>query len=163
MVQPTQADIEARLAEPRQLVADKWGWFLALGIVLVIVGLAAIVFPLFAGAFSAIFVGWLFLIGGVVTIVHAFSAQRWSGFLWSLLVGVLYLIAGGYMVLFPLTGLITPFVASGDGAHTFRIAQGVEMGRPSTLLSAADYADGVVGNIRIGGRCVAMMRGELLL
>jgi len=62
-----------------------------------------------------------------------------------------------------LTGLITPFVASGDGACTFRIAQGVEMGRPSTLLSAADYADGLVGNIRIGGRCVAMMRGELLL
>lgn len=107
MVQPTQADIEARLAETRQLVADKWGWFLALGIVLVIAGLAAIVFPLFAGAFSAIFVGWLFLIGGVVTIVHAFSAQKWSGFLWSLLVGVLYLIAGGYMIMFPLTGLIT--------------------------------------------------------
>lgn len=108
MAQPlSPADVQARLAEMRQLVADKWGWFLALGIALIILGLAAIVFPLFAGAVTAIFLGWLFLIGGVLVVIHAFSAQGWQGVLWSLLVGILYIIAGGYLVFFPLNSLIT--------------------------------------------------------
>jgi uncharacterized membrane protein HdeD (DUF308 family) len=108
MVQPlSPADLEARLIASRRLIAEKWGWFLALGIVLIIVGFAAIVFPLFATIVAKTFLGWLFLIGGVFMIIHAFSAPGWSGFLWSLLVGILYLVAGGYLAFFPLTGLLT--------------------------------------------------------
>jgi uncharacterized membrane protein HdeD (DUF308 family) len=103
----TQADIEARLLETRQLIAEKWGWFLALGILLIIVGFAAIVFPLISTIAAKIMLGWLFLIGGVFMVIHAFSAQAWQGFLWSLLVGILYLVAGGYLAFFPLTGLLT--------------------------------------------------------
>ena len=103
----SQADIEAKLAKARQHIAEKWGWFLALGIVLILVGIAAICFPLVSTIAAKIFLGWLFLIGGVFLIIHAFSAQGWGGFLWSLLIGVLYLIAGGYLAFFPLTGLLT--------------------------------------------------------
>ena len=103
----SQADIEAKLAEARRHIAEKWGWFLALGIVLILVGIAAICFPLVSTIAAKIFLGWLFLIGGVFLIIHAFSAQGWGGFLWSLLIGVLYLIAGGYLAFFPLTGLLT--------------------------------------------------------
>ena len=103
----SQADIEAKLAQARQHIAEKWGWFLALGIVLILVGIAAICFPLVSTIAAKIFLGWLFLIGGVFLIIHAFSAQGWGGFLWSLLIGVLYLIAGGYLAFFPLTGLLT--------------------------------------------------------
>ena len=70
-------------------------------------GIAAICFPLVSTIAAKIFLGWLFLIGGVFLIIHAFSAQGWGGFLWSLLIGVLYLIAGGYLAFFPLTGLLT--------------------------------------------------------
>jgi uncharacterized membrane protein HdeD (DUF308 family) len=103
----SQADIEAKLAQARQHIAEKWGWFLVLGIVLILVGIAAICFPLVSTIAAKIFLGWLFLIGGVFLIIHAFSAQGWGGFLWSLLIGVLYLIAGGYLAFFPLTGLLT--------------------------------------------------------
>jgi uncharacterized membrane protein HdeD (DUF308 family) len=51
--------------------------------------------------------GWLFLIGGVVMIMHAFYAPGWKGFIWELLIGILYLVAGGYLSFFPLTGLVT--------------------------------------------------------
>lgn len=108
MAQPlTQADIEARLMQTRKHISEKWGWFLALGIVLIVVGLAAIVWPFPATIATKVVLGWLFLVGGVFMVIHAFSAQGWGGFLWSLLIGALYLIAGAYLSFFPLTGLLT--------------------------------------------------------
>ena len=107
MVQPLAADLELQLAETKRLISEKWGWFLALGIVLILAGLAAIAFPLLGGIAVKIMLGWLFLIGGVMMIVHAFQAPGWSGFLWELLIGILYVVAGGYLAFFPLTGLLT--------------------------------------------------------
>ncbi len=101
------ADMGMGMMETRKLIADKWGWFLALGIVLIVAGLAAIAFPLFSTIAAKIMLGWLFLIGGVMLILHAFNAQAWQGFLWSLLIGILYAVAGGYLAFFPLTGLLT--------------------------------------------------------
>ena len=108
MAQPlTAADIEARVLETRKLITEKWGWFLALGIVLVVAGLAAIAFPFLSTIAAKIMLGWLFLIGGVVMILHAFNAPGWKGFIWELLIGILYLVAGAYLSFFPLTGLVT--------------------------------------------------------
>jgi len=108
MAQPlSMPDVEMRLVETRKLIADKWGWFLALGIVLIVAGLAAIAFPLLSTIATKIVLGWLFLIGGVMMILHAFNAPAWQGFLWSLLIGILYAVAGGYLAFFPLTGLVT--------------------------------------------------------
>ncbi len=103
----TPADIEAKIAETRQLITEKWGWFLALGIALIIVGIAAIAFPFVSTVAAKIVLGWLFLIGGLLLVIHAFSAPGWKGFIWNLLIGILYLIAGGYLAFFPLTGLLT--------------------------------------------------------
>ncbi|KAB2939991.1 MAG: HdeD family acid-resistance protein [Hyphomicrobium sp.] len=96
-----------RVAETRALITAKWGWFLALGIVLIIAGLAAIAFPLVSTIAAKVMLGWLFLIGGVMMIIHAFQAPGWQGFLWELLIGILYAVAGGYLAFFPLTGLLT--------------------------------------------------------
>ena len=74
---------------------------------LIVAGLAAIAFPLLGTIAAKIMLGWLFLIGGVMMIMHAFQAPGWQGFLWELLVGILYVIAGGYLAFFPLTGLLT--------------------------------------------------------
>lgn len=108
MAQPLSiADVEMRLVDTRRLIAEKWGWFLALGIVLIVAGLVAIAFPLFSTIAAKIVLGWLFLIGGAMMILHAFQAPGWQGFLWELLIGILYAVAGGYLAFFPLTGLLT--------------------------------------------------------
>lgn len=108
MAQPLSiADVEMRLVDTRRLIAEKWGWFLALGIVLIVAGLVAIAFPLFSTIAAKIMLGWLFLIGGAMMILHAFQAPGWQGFLWELLIGILYAVAGGYLAFFPLTGLLT--------------------------------------------------------
>ncbi|HWK32089.1 MAG TPA: HdeD family acid-resistance protein [Hyphomicrobium sp.] len=103
----TVPEMEMRIAETKALISEKWGWFLALGIGLIIAGIAAIAFPFLSTIAAKVMLGWLFLIGGVLMIVHAFQAPGWSGFLWELLIGVLYVVVGGYLAFFPLTGLLT--------------------------------------------------------
>jgi trans-2,3-dihydro-3-hydroxyanthranilate isomerase len=44
-----------------------------------------------------------------------------------------------------------------------RIAQGVDMGRPSLLEATAEKRDGRITGMWIGGKCVPMMRGSLEL
>jgi uncharacterized membrane protein HdeD (DUF308 family) len=103
----SQVDINRAVAAAKQTVADNWGWFLTLGIVLVVAGIAAIMFPLVSTIAAKIALGWIFLAAGVVMIIHAFSIQKWGGFLMELLLGVLYLVAGGWLAFFPLTGIVT--------------------------------------------------------
>jgi len=103
----TKVEIAVDIEAARRYVAENWGWFLGLGIALVLAGLAAIAFPLVSTIAAKIFLGWLFLIGGVILIAHGLSVRRWAGFTWSLVVGALYLLAGAYLAFFPLTGLVT--------------------------------------------------------
>ncbi len=91
----------------QQAVVENRTWFMILGIVLVILGIVAIIFPFMATIAAKIFLGWLFLIGGVVQVVHAFSTQKWGAFILNLLIGLLYVVAGGYLAFFPLSGIFT--------------------------------------------------------
>jgi uncharacterized membrane protein HdeD (DUF308 family) len=88
-------------------VAENRTWFLILGILLIVLGVIAVAFPLLTTIAAKIFLGWLFLIGGIVQIFHAFSTRGWSAFFFDLLIGVLYLVAGAWLAFFPLTGIFT--------------------------------------------------------
>ncbi|MEQ9559392.1 MAG: PhzF family phenazine biosynthesis protein [Rhodospirillales bacterium] len=59
-----------------------------------------------------------------------------------------------------LTGLLGT-LAAGDGTHEYRIVQGIEMGRPSLIETAADVAGDTVRAIRVGGACAPVMQGEI--
>jgi uncharacterized membrane protein HdeD (DUF308 family) len=98
---------EPTFEETRREIATHWGWFLALGILLVLAGMAAIAFPLLSTIAAKIAIGWIFLIAGVFELIHAFSVKRWAGFLWTLLIGLLYIAAGAWLAFFPLTGIVT--------------------------------------------------------
>ena len=85
-----------------QVLEKNWGWFLALGSGLVMLGLVALGLS-FALTLTGVMVyGSLMLVGGGCEVAHALAARRWSGFLLQVVLGVLYLIAGGYLVLRPL-------------------------------------------------------------
>jgi len=96
----SQASMQAEIAEHKT-------WFYVLGVLLILLGMAAVAFPFVTTIAAKIFLGWLFLIGGVVTIIHAFSTRAWSEFFLDLLIGILYLVAGAWLAFFPLTGIIT--------------------------------------------------------
>jgi trans-2,3-dihydro-3-hydroxyanthranilate isomerase len=58
-----------------------------------------------------------------------------------------------------LAGLLTRLDAAPEGDFTWRIAQGVEMGRPSVLEARAEKKAGEVIEVRIGGESVMVAEG----
>ena len=62
-----------------------------------------------------------------------------------------------------LAGLLAHFDKQLSGSFRWRIAQGVEMGRPSMLIARAEKKDGVVETTRIGGPSVMVSEGVLHL
>src|SRR5882762_5533488 len=95
--QLSKIDIDAALAEAKRQISDHWGWFLVLGILLIVAGVAAIGFPLLSTIATKIMLGWIFLVAGVLMVIHAFSIKQWQGFILELLIGVLYVVAGGWL------------------------------------------------------------------
>jgi trans-2,3-dihydro-3-hydroxyanthranilate isomerase len=62
-----------------------------------------------------------------------------------------------------LAGLLAHYSQDFNGSFSWRIAQGVEMGRPSTLIARAEKKDGVVQTTRIGGATVLVSEGTIYL
>ena len=79
-------------------------WFLALGIILIILGIIALGRSIFVTLASMVFLGWILIIGGVVEAGQAFWQRQWGGFFLHLLGGVLYAIVGFMIVANPQTG-----------------------------------------------------------
>jgi uncharacterized membrane protein HdeD (DUF308 family) len=75
-------------------VRSHWWCFLLLGVLLLVCGTSAIVFPFLASVVAISFLSIILLVAGVATLVGSFWTGRWSGFLVSVLVGILYLAAG---------------------------------------------------------------------
>ncbi|MCG8270465.1 HdeD family acid-resistance protein [Aquamicrobium sp. NLF2-7] len=75
-------------------VRSKWGWFVALGVLLLILGGVAFGNLFIATVATVYVVGWLMLLSGVVEIIHAFGVQTWGRFFLWLASGLLYALAG---------------------------------------------------------------------
>jgi uncharacterized membrane protein HdeD (DUF308 family) len=83
-------------------------WFLIYGIVCIALGLFAIAMPYVATMAVEFTVGWLLVIGGVFGLIATFSGgQSTPGFWWSLLIAVLYLLAGVALLWHPVAGAVT--------------------------------------------------------
>ena len=90
-----------------QSIREHWVLFLVEGIVLVVLGILAIVVPVIATLAVAIFVGWLFLISGIVGLVTTFMARQMPGFWWALLSAVLAIAAGLVLLAWPVSGAVS--------------------------------------------------------
>jgi uncharacterized membrane protein HdeD (DUF308 family) len=92
----------------------RWGWFVALGIVQLVLGAIAWFDVIAFTIAGVIFIGALVLVAGVFQIVHAFMDREWGAFALHLLVGILYVIGGLLLMDDPFPGavIITIFVAA---------------------------------------------------
>src|SRR6185312_15163118 len=88
----------------RAAVRQHWKAFLFEGILLVILGFAAIIVPPLASLAVTIFLGWLFLVSGIAGLAATFWARAMPGFWWSLASAVLAIIAGLILLARPIQG-----------------------------------------------------------
>ena len=77
-------DIGKLQSEMNAVVKAHWKAFLFEGIVLALLGLAAMIVPPLASLAVTIFLGWMFLIGGVAGLFATYWARQMPGFWWSL-------------------------------------------------------------------------------
>lgn len=86
--------------------AHRWGWFVAFGVLLIVIGVVAWFEVVAVTLASVLFLGAAMLVGGVFQIVHAFVVRGWSGFLLHILAGLLYIVGGFLIMAEPLTGAV---------------------------------------------------------
>jgi uncharacterized membrane protein HdeD (DUF308 family) len=108
-------------------VREHWKAFLFEGILLAVLGIAAIVVPSLASLAITIFLGWLFLIVGIAGLMITFWAPRIPGFWWSLLSAALAVLVGILLLIQPVQGMLTLTIVVGayflaEGAVTIMYA-----------------------------------------
>ena len=77
-----------------------------IGIAMVLVGAAAIVFPMVSTLVATLLVGWVFLFAGILMFAGAFSIHGTGPFFGALLVGLLTALAGAFVLFNPLAGAL---------------------------------------------------------
>ena len=90
---------------------ESFGWKIALGVVMIILGIVAIIaLPIFVKLAIERLLGWIFVVSGIVQLIHAFQTYRSGPFLLRLGLSILYVIAGGLLlqrlVGFPAEGVV---------------------------------------------------------
>jgi uncharacterized membrane protein HdeD (DUF308 family) len=111
-------------------VREHWKAFLAEGILLAILGLAAMIVPPLASLAVTIFLGWMFLISGIGGLIVTFWARQMPGFWWSLLSAVLAIGAGIVLLARPVQGVLTLTIVVG----AYFLAEGV-----TTIMYALEH------------------------
>ncbi|HEX2366834.1 MAG TPA: HdeD family acid-resistance protein [Bradyrhizobium sp.] len=125
-------------------VREHWKAFLFEGILLAILGLAAMIVPPLASLAVTIFLGWMFLVTGIAGLVLTYWARNMPGFWWSLISAALAVLAGGILLARPMQGVLTLtivigayFLAEGIATIMYALAHRRELsGRWSWLLVA---------------------------
>jgi uncharacterized membrane protein HdeD (DUF308 family) len=93
--------------EATTALRERWLAYLIEGIVLVVLGVAAIVVPNWATLSVTIFLGWLFLCSGFVGLITTFWLKQAPGFWWSLLSAVLAIVIGALLIGWPVSGAMS--------------------------------------------------------
>jgi uncharacterized membrane protein HdeD (DUF308 family) len=132
MTIPQDVDKEIGSLRSKMSAAVKAHWkaFLFEGILLAILGLAAMIVPPLASLAITIFLGWMFLISGIGGLILTFWARQMPGFWWSLISAALAVLAGGILLARPVQGVLTLTIVVG----AYFLAEGV-----ATIMYALEH------------------------
>lgn len=113
-----------------QTVKAHWKAFLFEGILLAVLGIAALILPPLASLAITIFLGWLFLISGIGGLIATYWARGMPGFWWSLISAALAVLAGGILLARPTQAVLTLTIVLG----AYFLAEGV-----ATIMYALEH------------------------
>jgi uncharacterized membrane protein HdeD (DUF308 family) len=113
-------------------IKEHWSFYLIEGIVLILLGIAAVTVPVLASLTVAIFLGWLFLIGGIVGAFTTLAHRHAPGFWWSLLSAVATIVAGVVLLTWPIGGAVSITLV----LAAYLVAEGI-----ASIMFAARHRD----------------------
>jgi len=151
-------DITRLQAEMSAAVREHWMAFLIEGILLVILGLAAMIVPPLASLAVTIFLGWMFLISGIAGLALTYWARKMPGFWWSLISAALAVGAGLILLARPVQGILTLtivvgayFLAEGVATIMYALEHRRELSERWSWLLVAGIMDLLIAAIIIAG------------
>jgi uncharacterized membrane protein HdeD (DUF308 family) len=84
---------------------------LLLGLVMIVAGVLVLGDVVLVTVISTMFIGWMSIAVGAFEVIHAFWTKGWGGFLWQVLLGILYIAFGAALVSQPVaSALIITYV-----------------------------------------------------
>jgi uncharacterized membrane protein HdeD (DUF308 family) len=113
-----------------QTVKAHWKAFLFEGILLAVLGIAALIVPPLASLAIAIVLGWMFLISGIGGLIVTYWARSTPGFWWSLISAALAVLAGMLLLARPMQAVLTLTIVLG----AYFLAEGV-----ATIMYALEH------------------------
>jgi uncharacterized membrane protein HdeD (DUF308 family) len=151
-------DINRLQAEMSAAVREHWMAFLIEGILLVILGLAAMIVPPLASLAVTIFLGWMFLISGIAGLALTYWARKMPGFWWSLISAALAVAAGIVLLAQPVQGTLTLtivvgayFLAEGVATIMYALEHRRELSERWSWLLVAGIMDLLIAAVIIAG------------
>jgi uncharacterized membrane protein HdeD (DUF308 family) len=126
----SMSEIDNLRSEVSAAVKAHWKAFLFEGILLAVLGLAAMIVPPLASLAVTIFLGWMFLISGIGGLIVTFWARNMPGFWWSLISAALAVFAGMVLLAKPVQGVLTLTIVVG----AYFLAEGV-----ATIMYALEH------------------------
>jgi len=97
-------DIQSLDIQISRDLAQYWGWFLAFGLGLMVLGIAAVVRSVTATIASMLFFGWVLVVACGIEVAQAVLVGHWAGFFQHLVAAILFGVTGFLIVARPLLG-----------------------------------------------------------
>ncbi|MBW4469031.1 MAG: DUF308 domain-containing protein [Stenomitos rutilans HA7619-LM2] len=94
---------------------------IVVSILLILLGSAAIAFPFFSTLAAESWIAWIILFSGISKLVYTFQTREQGGFVWQLLLSLLYIGTAVLLFVYPLQGILTLTLALG----AFLLTEGV--------------------------------------
>lgn len=91
---------------PPRPTDDGRRWFMIEGVVLILLGVAALLLPLTAGVFAGVLLGWMLIVSGLVGLLATWRARAHMQLSWSLASAVVAILAGLLIAFRPLAGAV---------------------------------------------------------
>jgi uncharacterized membrane protein HdeD (DUF308 family) len=82
------------------------GWSIALGVLMIVLGFIAILAPWEFGILIVLVVGWAAIFNGGAQIIYAFSTHSGGRAILEAILGLIYIVAGVYLLMHPAGGLL---------------------------------------------------------
>jgi len=84
------------------VVSRNWSWLLGLGVLFVILGFLGLSSVVGVTLISILFIGFMFLIGGIAQTIDVFKSKKWDVAIWHGLIAAFYFLGGCFIVYDPL-------------------------------------------------------------